>query len=176
MQHLIHILVTVKCKIQRWIVSPPSSLLAHIIPKKNRNDFYARQVAWVRSGAVLQNDSLWSVWNVRKWTKEDIYSILLTLIALLTSILTLKVSFWFWIMKKNWVFSDLGRFSLIPHLNWGLGMIQIIIQSSICIIGDKLIIDRLTTRSALVPSRWPRMIRIASRLPRWSHELNLLHR
>ena len=63
MQHLIHILVTVKCKIQRWIVSPPSSLLAHIIPKKNRNDFYARQVAWVRSGAVLQNDSLWSVWN-----------------------------------------------------------------------------------------------------------------
>ena len=113
---------------------------------------------------------------VRKWTHEDIYSILLTLIALLTSILTLKVSFWFWIMKKNWVFSDLGRFSLIPHLNWGLGMIQIIIQSSICIIGDKLIIDRLTTRSALVPSRWPRMIRIASRLPRWSHELNLLHR
>ena len=55
-------------------------------------------------------------------------------------------------------------------------MIQIIIQSSICIIGDKLIIDRLTTRSALVPSRWPRMIRSASRLTRWSHELNLLHR
>ena len=51
---------------------------------------------------------------VRKWTQEDIFSISLTLIALLTSILTLKVSFWFWIMKKNWVFFWFGSVLVNP--------------------------------------------------------------